>query len=259
MKTKKIFSFLGLTLTVFIGGILSLILFPQPLFSHSYEYGNFKIYSNVEVNQAALNSAIERANAIVKTSELYDEAFAYDLFLAGGTSFNKIDDLILGEWAVARAIDNNVVIKRQVNMEKGTVRNGQNQFDLVYVLVHEMIHCLQSNKYGKWTFNPLHHPPFWKLEGYPEYMGRRALLESETYDLKKGIGDFLKRTAENDDPHQIIQISEKESTPYIYYKGRLMVEYLMDVKGVSYDDILDESITEASVYSEMLDWFEEQK
>lgn len=255
MNLKSIFSFIGITLFILTGGLLTLILLPQPLFSNSYEYQNFTVYSNYEVSQGAFNKAIDEANKIVKKSELYDPEYSYDLFLADKTLYNKIDDLILGKWSVARAIDNNITIKRKVTETESKVKNGDNQFDLVYVLVHEMIHCLQDNKYGKWTFNPLHHPPYWKLEGYPEYMGRRQLLERDNYTLKKGIKDFLARTAGSNDIHQIIQTSEKESTPYIYYKGRLMVEYLMDIKGLSYDEILADSLKEELVYSEMLDWY----
>lgn len=258
MRFKKFLSFLGVISIIFIVGIFTLILFPQPLFSNSYEYKNFKIYSNYELNQEAFNDAIDKAIVIVNKSEINDPNYNYDVFLASETSYNQIDNFILGEWPVARAIDNNVIIKREVNEEERSVKNGENEFDLVYVLVHEIIHCLQSEKYGKLKFNPVNHPPYWKLEGYPEYIARRELLESKEYDLRIGISDFLNRTESDGDLNQIIQISEKESTPYIYYKGRLMVEYLMDIKKMSYDQILDNSVQEDSVYSEMMKWYEEQ-
>ncbi len=90
-------------------------------------------------------------------------------------------------------------------------------------------------------------------------MGRRILLDSEAYELKKGIADFLTRTANQRESHQIIQIPETESTPYIYYQGRLMVEYLLDVKGMSCHEILQDSATEASVYQEMIVWYNQQQ
>ena len=37
-----------------------------------------------------------------------------------------------------------------------------------------------------------------------------------------------------------------------------MVEYLMEIKKMSYDQILDNSVQEDSVYSEMMEWYEEQ-
>ena len=120
-----------------------------------------------------------------------------------------------------------------------------------------MIHCLQENKYGKMKFNPFNHPPFWKLEGYPEYVARGKILKSNDYDLRKGIQDFLTRS-KGKAAHEIIQISENESTPYIYYKGRLMMEYLMDHKRMTYDEILNDTISEEYIFEEMMNWFHEE-
>jgi len=255
MLIKRILSFIGIFAAVFIGGLVTVILFPQPLFSHSYEYKNFEIYSNTPIDQTGFNEAIDQAIENLQESELYDADYQYDVFIAHQSIFNKIDDVVLGRWSVARAIDNNVIIKRKVEVEGGIVQNDQNQFSLVYVLAHEMTHCLQENKYGKWMFNPFNHPPMWKLEGYPEYLGRRVQLEDEAYSLVKGIEHFLLLTDKNN--NEILQITENESTPYIYYKGRLMVEYLMDIKGLSYDEIIDESIDEGIVYTEMIEWYKE--
>lgn len=256
MKVKRILSFIGITSIVMISGVVTLILFPQSLFSNSFEYKNFEVYSNYDVNQEAFKPSIEAANAIIMTSELFDANYQYDIFLAHNTVYNQIDDLIFGSWSIARAVDNNVIIKNPINEVEGIVNNGQNEFDLIYVLAHEMIHCLQENKYGKSKFNPMNHPPIWKLEGYPEYIARNKTLKSENYHLKKGIEEFLKRTSNGNENLQIIQISENESTPYMYYKGRLMIEYLMDIKKMNYDEILRDTSREEVVYLEMMDWYE---
>ncbi|MEM8907612.1 MAG: hypothetical protein AAGD05_07180, partial [Bacteroidota bacterium] len=62
-----------------------------------------------------------------------------------------------------------------------------------------------------------------------------------------------KTAGEKQDLH-IIQMSETESTPYIYYKGRLLMEYLMAIRGMSYDEILNDEITEAQTFTSMLAW-----
>lgn len=254
MNRKRIFSFLGLTTVVFIGGLVSLILFPQTLFAHSYTHEQVTIYSDGPIDEGAFNRALDQAKAYLNESELQDVSYRYDVFLAEGTLYNQLDNQIFGEWSVARAIANNVIIKRAVDFETLTVDNGHNAFDLVYVLTHEMVHCLQAHHFGMWTFNPFWHPPMWKLEGYPEYIARRPLLTAPDYTLQQGIADFLDRTTEGDNQARIIQIADRESTPYMYYKGRLMVEYLMDVRGFSYADILADKRSEEEVYAEMLEW-----
>lgn len=42
--------------------------------------------------------------------------------------------------------------------------------------------------------------------------------------------------------------------PNYYYKGRLMIEYLMDIKHLSYDKILNDTVSENTVYQEMIKW-----
>ena len=54
-----------------------------------------------------------------------------------------------------------------------------------------------------------------------------------------------------------IWISSEEGgceVPNYYYKGRLMIEYLMDIRHLSYDKILNESVSENTVYHEMIKW-----
>jgi hypothetical protein len=40
--------------------------------------------------------------------------------------------------------------------------------------------------------------------------------------------------------------------PDYYYKGRLMIEYLMDIRHLSYDKILNDTVSENTVYQEMI-------
>ena len=257
MKIKRLLSILGLASAVFIGGMVTLILFPQPLFSHSYTFQKATVYSHTEVDQDAFNKALEEAFSFIRTSELYDADYAFDIFLAEPGLYNQFDDFIFGEWAAARAVSNNVIIKRVVNEKAGTVANGENHFDLSYVLAHEMIHCLQHHRYGMMAFNSISHPPLWNVEGYPEYISRKKVINKEEYTLQQGISDFLSRTKNRENDHDIIQIGERESTPYIYYKGRIMVEYLMDVKGWSYDDIMKSEETEETLFNDLMDWYQE--
>ena len=258
MKIKKLLSFLGISVAVFFIGLITLVLFPQPLFANNYSYDQVNIYTKAPIDQNAFNQAIDQAITLLQKSELYDADYIFDVFLADQTAYNRLDDWLMGRWPVARAVANNVIIKRRVEVEKGLVDNGENRFELVYVLAHEMIHCLQNHRFGMRKFNPLNHPPFWKLEGYPEYIARQPLLQSEEYTLKKGISDFLSLTKDIEENHQIIQIAERESTPYIYYKGRLMMEYLIDIKGMSYAKILEEEVKEDAVFKEMMAWYNEQ-
>jgi hypothetical protein len=124
--------------------------------------------------------------------------------------------------------------------------------DLTALMVNEMVHILQADKYGLLNFSPLKHPPMWKLEWFPEYVARSTYLNSETYDLRKEIQRFV--LAGEDANRETFEAVEGHFLPTYYFKGRIMVEYLMNIKGMSYDAILKDQRTEEEVFNQMVEW-----
>ena len=192
----------------------------------------------------------------VKKSELYDPAYRWDVFFSYNSVYNQIDDKILGHGPSARAVDNNIVVKVGVDQ-------GRNLFfptfyqacegNLTYLIAHEMMHCLQEHKYGKVKFNPFSPPEMWKLEGYPEYIARHERRQDVNYNLVADIERYMKLESELTD----IWIAVEETgckVPKYYYKSRLMTEYLIDIKHLSYDEILSDTTSEDKIYAEMLHW-----
>ncbi|MCB0526758.1 MAG: hypothetical protein H6576_16625 [Lewinellaceae bacterium] len=97
----------------------------------------------------------------------------------------------------------------------------------------------------------------WKLEGYPEYVARNAYLRSESYDLRKEIERFV--ATDEDARRETFEAVEGHFMPTYYFKGRIMVEYLMNIKGMTYDAILKDKRTEEEVFDEMVQWMNEVK
>jgi len=89
------------------------------------------------------------------------------------------------------------------------------------------------------------------LEGYPEYISRQAKLKDKNYSLTNEIKRFIELESKSEDG--IVEVSEEHFMPAVYYKGRLMIEYLMDIKGMTYTEILKDKRTEDQVFQEMLD------
>jgi hypothetical protein len=177
------------------------------------------------------------------------------------TSYFKIDNTILGIGPTARATLNNVIIKVRVdpksNLAFHTFRKPC-EVNLTYLLAHEMIHCLQTKKYGILKFNPFRHPESWKLEGYPEYISRKTELSSNDYSLTSEIERYINLENKATD----IWILAKEDgceVPNYYYKGRLMMEYLIDIKHRTYDQILRDTVSENTIFEEMIQWKDSNK
>ena len=250
---KRIFAWTFLTGLVMISGTLTIVLFPEPLFAHQLEHGNFKVYSDKPVDKSIVG-ILDSALSLVKKSELHDPEYRFDVFLCHNTLFGKIDDRLLGDAVSARATDNNVVVKVDIVPSRNVAFSNvfENcEADLTWLIAHEMMHCLQENRYGKWTFNPFNPPVFWKLEGYPEYVARQPMLLDPQYSLKNEIQRYI--DLDNGAPGQWMPIVDGRcNSPKYYYRSRLMTEYLIDVKHFTYDQILKDTTSGDAIFAEMV-------
>jgi hypothetical protein len=252
---KRVFAATTLTILVTISGLATILLFPQPLFANKMEHRQFTIYSNDKITTDII-PLLDNAMALVEKSEINDPNYQYDILLSFNSLFNKIDDKVLGFGPSARATDNNVTIKVQVDIKRDlffSTFHRKCQSSLTYLLAHEMIHCLQAHKYGIMKFNPIKHPEMWKLEGYPEYVARQPKLTDKSYSFANEIDRYIELESKSTDMWVLIEERACEAPSY-YYKGRLMVEYLMDIKHWSYDKILNDTTSTNSVYDDMINW-----
>ena len=261
---KKLFKRIcKIILLTFLAGALTItliILFPQRLFANKIKYKEFTVCSNDKIDDN-IKIVLDKAMDLVQRSELFDPSYKYNIILCHNTLYNKIDDRLFGIGPVARARLNNVVIKVRIDPQRNlafpTFRK-KCEIYLTYLIAHEMIHCLQGKKYGIMKFNPFRHPELWKLDGYPEYISRHTELSGKNYSLTSEIERYINLEKKASD----IWILEEKSgceAPNYYYKGRLMIEYLMDIKNLSYDQILKDSVSEATIFEEMIKWNDSTK
>lgn len=252
---KRIFKITLLTFLAAIVTIITIVLFPQRLFANKMKYKEFTVYSNDKID-TYINIVLDNAMNVVRKSELYDYSYKYNIILCHNSFYNKIDDKLLGNGPTARATLNNVIIKVRIDLKRNlafpTFRKAC-EVNLTNLLAHEIIHCLQANKYGIMKFNPYKHPELWKLEGYPEYVSRQSKLSSKDYSSRNEIDRYVNLERKATDLWILAEDGGCE-VPNYYYKGRLMIEYLMDIKHLSYDQILNNTVSEKTVYEEMIKW-----
>src|SRR5688572_17085107 len=246
-------------LFIVIAALVLTILLRQLLFANKVKYKKFKVCSNYKISDD-IKVVLDKAMSLVERSELYDSGYHYNIILCHNTFYNKIDDL-LGSGQAARARLHNVIVKVKIDPKSDlafATFPKECQVNLTYLLAHEMIHCLQAKKYGIIKFNPISHPEFWKLEGYPEYISRRVQFMGKDYSLIKEIERYteLENKAVNG---WILTPDGGCEFPDYYYKGRLMMEYLIDIKHLTYDQILKDSVSESTVFNEMIKWKDDTK
>lgn len=235
--------------------IAGVLLFPRPLFAHKLHYKEFTVCSGTRVDPV-IKQVLEGAKMLTQHSELYDPDYHFNIILAYHTFYNKIDDKFMGFGPAARARLNNVILKIKIDPQQNLAYPTfptECQTNLAELIAHEMLHCLQAEKYGLKKFNPYNHPPFWKLEGYPEYISKQSKWSAINYNLVSEIERYIALT----DKSNSIWIVEEEKgceAPHYYFKGRLMTEYLMNVRRWTYDRILKDTASEDAVFSEMIKW-----
>lgn len=248
---KKIISTIAITLLVLVSGLVTVVFSPQILFANKIEHKHFSVYSDAPVDELSLKTRLDDAYALIEYSELHDTAYHFDVLLAYNHFFNKIESL-QGTGPIARATAGYITFKVPINPKQNYAVGRSGKVNLTWLLAHEMVHNLQANRYGLLNFSPLKHPPMWKLEGYPEYIAKRSYLKDERYSLRSEVARYLKLRSESDDG--IVEVTNNHFMPLYYYKGRLMVEYLIGVKGLSYDQILKDDRSEQEVFDELLHW-----
>jgi hypothetical protein len=252
---KKIFKrVVKITSITMLTGILTIaivILFPQRLFAHKLTYKEFTVYSNNKIG-GDIKPVLDNALTLVQKSELYDPDYRYNIILCHNSFYNKIDNKVLGTGPAARARLHNVIVKVRIdpknNLAFPTFHKAC-EINLTQLIAHEMMHCLQGNKYGLLKFNPFRHPEFWKLEGYPEYISKQAI----DYNLSSDIERYQKLNRQAIDNWVLLEEGGCEAPDY-YYKGKLMMAYLMDVRHLSYDQILNDTSSESTIYQQMTNW-----
>jgi hypothetical protein len=256
---KKIFKrVLKITFLAISAGILTIaiiILFPEQLFAKKISYKKFTVYSNDNVDDA-IKTVLDSALILVQQSELFDSDYEYNVILCNNSIYNKIDDKILGIGRTARVTLKNVIIKVRIDPSENLAFPAFHkpcEENLTEVIAHEMIHCLQAHRYGIFRFNPFKHPEFWKLEGYPEYISKQAELRVKEYSLTGDIDRYRNLKSKATDIWVLSEDGGCEVPDY-YYKGRLMMQYLTDIRHLSYDQVLKDTTSENTIYQEMIKW-----
>lgn len=230
---KKLLIGTSCTIFTLLALLFAFMLYPNNLFARRMVHREFTIYTNHPV-KGNYKAALDKAIALIQTSELYDSKYRYDIFLTHGTFYKDVFFQLFGP-GPARSQDNNILLHIPADFEQDLLIGPKTKRDLTSTIAHEAIHCLQWHKYG---FRSI---PAWKKEGYPEYVARQ------------GEDDFYANVRRLSTLHEDwIELKPGHFDQLVYFKGRLMIEYLICMKGMTYDQILDDDVREDEVYQEMM-------
>ena len=252
-KAFKKWTFRLIVTGLFLIGLLVLFMLnPIILYANKTVLGNYSIYHNKPLGKA-FQRRLEQSNEIIKSSELYDSNLNIDICLKDGSKYPKLIETVLGRDILLSFYNKIVFCSDIINYENNYIQVDKHKWNLTQMLAHVETHCLEFNKYGLWQSNPIGRHPNWKWEGYPEYISRQNYGKQT---LQKDIETLL-QVEQINNSNGWMMLPDSTETLITYYKYKLLIQFCIEIKKMSFVQILKDTSREESVRQQMINWFRE--
>lgn len=226
--------------------LLVIILNPVLAYANKTTHNNYTIFHGNTLDPAFLPE-LDHATELLKASEFYNPDLQLDICLNDGSEYPKLIQALRGQ-AFAWGFYNKVVLQGTANFKNNYVELNGYKWNLEQLLAHEMTHCLQFNKLGFRGSNPVADFPDWKWEGYAEYVSRQS-------NDQKELTTNIARLIAADKNSWGIKFPDSTIAPRVYYDYWTLIQYCMDIRKMTYKQILADTTSEQTVREEMMKWF----
>jgi hypothetical protein len=251
MTTRKKWVLSVLTSGSCLGlGFIALLLNPGLLYAHETVTTHYTIYHNQPLDPA-FEQRLAQARALVRPSEVFDARLRLAICLHEGSRYPSLTQAIWGP-AFAWAFYDKVVLNGEADAKANLLTFRHYDWNLTSLLAHEMTHCYQFQHFGLWRSNPLAHYPAWKWEGYAEYVARRP---SSPATLRQHVA-YLQRAEQRAPGQWGLQLPDSTSTSREYFEHLLLTEYCLEVKHLTFAQVLRDTTTQPTTHRQLLQWYE---
>lgn len=246
-------SILGISFLIWI----VLLLNPKLSYANHTQIDNVLIYHNQDLEEGT-EVIIRNALSVIGNAAIYDKNINIQLCFNDDKIYPNLNPFA---GATAYAFLNKTVIfsstpsfKNNYTAFSWEVNNHElRKWNLTSLLAHEFMHNVQyhhnPNYYIRSTVGRLN----WKFEGHAEYIARAFKNDNL---LKDKIKIYLVEEKKEHLGIPVMVLEDGTIQSLSYFKYALVVQYLMEVKDLHFDEIcaLERGIEE--VYAEMIDWSE---
>jgi hypothetical protein len=223
------------TVVLIAGFLLVIILNPILTYANTTSAGAVTIYHQQKLDVDLISSS-SQALEILKTSPWYHDGLHLEICLNDGSTYPTIIRTLRGP-AFAWGFYNKVVLQGNVNAAANTVELNGYRWNLTQLLAHELTHCMQYDRLGLLKSKPVASIPDWKWEGYAEYVARQG---ANRHDFVTDL-DRLDKTDTN---AWAVTLDDGTVAPRNYYEAWLLVRFCLDIKKMTYEELLTDSRTE---------------
>ncbi len=233
-----------------------LILNPKLSYANATEYDVVTVFHN-DALDGNTETVIKEAVELLKQSPLFHENITLQLCMNDDKVYPYLNPLIGQPYAYA-FLDKTVLMNCTVKFDENIAEtqwaineNEVRQFDLAYVLAHEFMHNLQFDARFGYVIKSTMGTRNWKLEGHADYIARAYKNDDK---LKSRIDNFLVEETKEHVGLPVFDIGDGTMQVFSYFKYSLVVQYLMEEKGLTFDELCELSTSFDELYVEMLAW-----
>jgi hypothetical protein len=247
---KKILWRLTATLVFCLTLLISFVFNPSFLYAKKTTHKNFVIHHTRELDNNLI-TMLDASLDQLKNRELFNSEIKINVCLNDGSYYPVLIKTLMGPDVVRSFANISVVYPDNLNVEKDEliVNEWNNEsFKASQWFTHSFAHCLQYKKYGFFGSYPIARHALWKWEGYADYTSYGT-----SYDLSTLIKKHLEQTADF-----WIEAEDGSKTNKNQLKFLTMVKYCIEIKQMTYDQILESKDSPDKVYSDMLSWYNNQ-
>lgn len=198
---------------------------PRPVFSYEHTYKQFHVYSDAPIPNV-IEAVLDKALLNIERSELYDSAEPFNIFICNKSwRFGLFARNTKLGGSVTGIVSPNIFIRNSEIDRNTIIPPGDDLLDaenrpLSYFLAHEMTHAMQA-RYDR--FMMIKVPPA-VMEGYADYIGK-----GQNFDHAQARARLIKG-------HEFM----RGDSP-LYDRYHLYIAHLIEVRGLSFKDILQNS------------------
>lgn len=220
---------------------------PGPFFPEEKQYGAITVHSEIPIGRET-DSIMAEVFTRLEAVPIYDPEKRFNLCLCYAqdkfTFFARLTrraNRIMGFNLWGNVYINGDFLKELAISTGGKPKYMAREGSMVHVITHELMHGYLDARRG-FSFKSL---PEWKVEGYCEYGVNQYIAPRDSgYSISERIDIYLDDSLWN----------RVASTHRPHYKWGLMMEYLINVKGMGFDQVMANGVTQDIVYREMMSW-----
>jgi len=239
-RAGKIFKWTERAIVLLAGVYLLLSVFPEILFAHSVQSNGITVYSHTPLAPGATGT-VQRVHTTVSRSALFTDKAKPCVFICNSRSlYTFFVPFSRRSFAVSYPLTDNIFVAHADLGRDRAYRfaDGHNQRSFHSLVAHEIGHVLIRRRIGRLRDHRL---PTWIKEGYCEYIAGEGTLSDEA-----GIPMLL---AGQDDDSMALR----------YFVWRKLVEYLIDVEGLTFENLATFSGNREAVESNMIQWLSAER